>query len=210
MVYDILVNFKKNAYEFYEWDKKDDIKNIKAIPVIKVDNKTLLDFTKYSLVVDNDFLKKIENKTEIYAGKITKSIKHACILYNEITSLALVFDDTGKVIGKSKLLFDEEIDLIESNQDKKIEKIEYKIIKKDFYNNMLTRKENYEVMLILKYLDNIFENKKEDEINYLFYECFNKKENDYMKSYLNLKNEVLNNSLDIIQKLKLVIKQVKK
>ena len=34
-VYDILVNFKKRAYEFYEWNKEDDIEHIKVIPSFK-------------------------------------------------------------------------------------------------------------------------------------------------------------------------------
>ena len=31
-VYDIVVNYKKQAYEFYEWDKSDNITHIKVIP----------------------------------------------------------------------------------------------------------------------------------------------------------------------------------
>ena len=37
--YDILVNYHKIAYEFYDWNKTDDVKHIKVIPTFKVSYK---------------------------------------------------------------------------------------------------------------------------------------------------------------------------
>ena len=210
MVYDILVNFKKNAYEFYEWESKDEIKHIKQVPVFKVDEKTMLHFINYDLMVKKSLLDLINNKTEVYVKQTLNKIKYSCVLFDEKTAIAVIFDDVGKIIGKSKLLFDEEDDIIASNKDINITKIDYKVLKRQMYNNILTRKENIDVMLIIKYLDNIFENKKTSELNYLSYECFNKTENSYIDSYMKLKNKVIDNDKNVIDKIKKVLKQVKK
>ena len=42
-IYDILVNFKKIPYEFYEWNKEDDVKHVKKMPSIKVSDSALYD-----------------------------------------------------------------------------------------------------------------------------------------------------------------------
>ena len=57
--YDILVNYHKIAYEFYDWNKTDDIKHIKVIPTFNVSDECLLDFYNYDINVDNDFLNMI-------------------------------------------------------------------------------------------------------------------------------------------------------
>lgn len=60
--YDILVNYQKIAYEFYDWNKTDDVKHIKVIPTFKVSDKCLQDFYNYDLMVDRTFLDMIKDK----------------------------------------------------------------------------------------------------------------------------------------------------
>ena len=55
----------------------------------------------------------------------------------------------------------------------------------------------------------IYENKKNDEIKYMYFECFNKVEEDNEKAYKNLKNEVLKANLNVIETLKTLIKVLK-
>ena len=38
-IYDLLLNFNENIYEFYDWNKTDNIKHIKKIPIFKIDSK---------------------------------------------------------------------------------------------------------------------------------------------------------------------------
>ena len=41
-IYDIVLNFNKEYYSFYEWNRKDNIINVKKIPLFLVDNECLL------------------------------------------------------------------------------------------------------------------------------------------------------------------------
>lgn len=207
---DILVNFKKNAYEFYEWNYDDNIKHIKKIPSFKVDDNTLLDFINYNIIIDKAFLALIEDKTELYQNKGISKLKYSFILFNNEIALAFVLDDNGMVIGKSKLLFDESDDIVINNNSCDLDNIKYKKINKNNYNKKLTRKENNEILLIIKYIDKIYKENKKEELNYLYFECFNKKINNYNESYKVLKNNILNGNKEIIHKLKTLIKVIKK
>lgn len=209
-VYDILVNFKKKPYEFYEWNKKDDVEHIKVIPSFKVSNKVLYDFINYEIKVNGEFLNQIFEKTQTFSNHLVKTIDYACILYNEYTALAVEFNKEGLIIGKSKLLFDEEDDIISSNIDIKKTDINYLIENKKIIKDNYTRKEINIITNLENYLDNIFIDKKEDEIKYIYFECFNEVESDIKKAYYKLKDNVKDINLCVIDKLRSLIKVLKR
>lgn len=206
-IYDILVNFKKIPYEFYEWNKEDDVKHVKKMPSIKVSDIALYDIFYNDAVVSKNFLDQIKDKTEIFFGRTVKKVKYACVIYNDDVALSILLNDNGEIIGKSKLLFDEEEDVLK--EDVPLKEIDYNIIKKSKKISGLTRREAKIVLLLSKYLDKIYENKKNDEIKYMYFECFNKMEEDNEKAYKNLKNEVLKANLNVIETLKTLIKVLK-
>ena len=206
-IYDILVNFKKIPYEFYEWNKEDDVKHVKKMPSIKVSDSTLYDIFYNDAVVSKNFLDQIKDKTEIFFGRTVKKVKYACVIYNDDVALSILLNDNGEIIGKSKLLFDEEEDVLK--EDVPVKEIDYNIIKKSKKISGLTRRETKIVLLLSKYLDKIHESKKNDEIKYMYFECFNKVEEDNEKAYKNLKNEVLKANLNVIETLKTLIKVLK-
>ena len=206
-IYDILVNFKKIPYEFYEWNKEDDVKHVKKMPSIKVSDSTLYDIFYNDVVVSKNFLDQIKDKTEIFFGRTVKKVKYACVIYNDDVALSILLNDNGDIIGKSKLLFDEEEDVLK--EDVPVKEIDYNIIKKSKKISGLTRREAKIVLLLSKYLDKIHESKKNDEIKYMYFECFNKVEEDNEKAYKNLKNEVLKANLNVIETLKTLIKVLK-
>lgn len=206
-IYDILVNFKKIPYEFYEWNKEDDVKHVKKMPSIKVSDSALYDIFYNDTVVSKNFLDQIKDKTEIFFGRTIKKVKYACLIYNDDVALSILLNDNGEIIGKSKLLFDEEEDVLK--EDVPVKEIDYNIIKKSKKISGLTRREAKIVLLLSKYLDKIHESKKNDEIKYMYFECFNKVEEDNEKAYKNLKNEVLKANLNVIETLKKLIKVLK-
>lgn len=206
-IYDILVNFKKIPYEFYEWNKEDDVKHVKKMPSIKVSDSTLYDIFYNDAVVSKNFLDQIKDKTEIFFGRTVKKVKYACVIYNDDVALSIFLNDNGEIIGKSKLLFDEEEDVLK--EDVPLKEIDYNVIKKAKKISGLTRREAKIVLLLSKYLDKIHESKKNDEIKYMYFECFNKMEEDNEKAYKNLKNEVLKANLNVIETLKTLIKVLK-
>ena len=206
-IYDILVNFKKIPYEFYEWNKEDDVKHVKKMPSIKVSDSVLYDIFYNDAVVSKNFLDQIKDKTEIFFGRTVRKVKYACVIYNDVVALSILLNDNGEIIGKSKLLFDEEDDVLK--EDVPLKEIDYNVIKKVKKISGLTRREAKIVLLLSKYLDKIHESKKNDEIKYMYFECFNKVEEDNEKAYKNLKNEVLKANLNVIETLKTLIKVLK-
>lgn len=206
-IYDILVNFKKIPYEFYEWNKEDEVKHVKKMPSIKVSDRALYDIFYNDAVVSKNFLDQIKDKTEIFFGRTVRKVKYACVIYNDVVALSILLNDNGEIIGKSKLLFDEEEDVLK--EDVPLKEIDYNIIKKSKKISGLTRREAKIVLLLSKYLDKIHESKKNDEIKYMYFECFNKVEEDNEKAYKNLKNEVLKANLNVIETLKTLIKVLK-
>ena len=62
-IYDILLNFKNNFFDFFEWNKSDDIVHIRKIPIIKIKSEDLFNIKNNCVKIDNSFLEKIENKT---------------------------------------------------------------------------------------------------------------------------------------------------
>ena len=209
-VYDILVNFKNKAYEFYEWEQTDAVNHVKKIPSFKVNDLTMYEFTNYDVSVSREFLEKIYDKTEVFYNRMIKKIPYACILFNDEFSLALVFDETGRIFGKSKLLFDESDDVVEKGKDLECYDILYNVTSKEKVSNSFTRKEGKLVLLLTKYLDKIYECQKKDEMKYLYYECFNEEENDFLKAYEKIKQNVLKANFDVINKLKVMVKVLKK
>lgn len=206
-IYDILVNFKKIPYEFYEWNKEDDVKHVKKMPSIKVSDSALYDIFYNEVKISKNFLDQIKDKTEIFFGRAIKKVKYACVIYNDDVALSILLNDNGEIIGKSKLLFDEEEDVLKD--DVPLKEIDYEVIKKSKKISGLTRREAKIVLLLSKYLDKIHESKKNDEIKYMYFECFNKVEEDNEKAYKNLKNEVLKANLNVIETLKTLIKVLK-
>ena len=208
--FDILVNFKKYAYEFYEWEKDDDIKHVKTIPTFRVSLDCLRDFMNCNLIVEKSFLDVIRGKTEVFCKGIIKVLDYCCILFCGEKVVAVVFDNDGNLIGKSNLLFDEADDVVLSCNDLTETKINYKIISKTIHNYNCTRKESKKINYLLNYVNDIYGNNSDYEIRYVYFECFNKMLENNEEAYLELKKQIENYNFDIIEKLTALIKVLKK
>lgn len=207
--YDILVNFKKIAYDFYEWDKDDEIKHIKKILCFKTNEKTIIDFLYNNVKLDLDFLKKIENKTEFFSDRKVRIIKYACVLYCNLECVCFLFDNNGFIIERSKLLFDEADDIISTGNNQKELNIEYSIISPIQKIGNYTRKEINDMNILLKYINNLYEKNKIDELKYLYYECFKKEEDSSEKFLLKFKESIKSGDFVVINKLNALLKLIK-
>ena len=79
-IYDVLVNFNdKEIYEFFEWEKDDNIEHIRRIPIFKVSPKNFIDFKTKKIKVEEEFLNKIKNKTEIFCNKTINYIEYCTV-----------------------------------------------------------------------------------------------------------------------------------
>src|SRR5574344_856088 len=179
-IYDILVNFKYPLYDFFEWNSNDGIKDLKKIPFYRVSSETLDDFKNKRIKINN-ILPDIYNQTQVYTNKKKANIEYACVLSDTIEAVAYLFNNKGVLIGKSRLMFSEENEVLRYSSSIPILNIEYEIINNDKTDVYKTRSE----IRMDKYLLNEINNINDiDKLNYIYYECFN-------TSALNPKSEIL-------------------
>ncbi len=175
-IYDILLNFNTNFLEFYEWNLNDEILHIRKIPLFRVKKTQLYDFKNCTLKIDPLFLKNIYNKTEIFKGRNKKIIKY-CFLIGSIDDVIAVYlDENGKMIYKSDLLIDESEEVLEVINEVEETDIKYQklsINKVDFR----TRNEKEKINYILKNINKT----TPDKLKYLYYDCFDIKEENIDK-----------------------------
>lgn len=190
-IYDCITNFFNEYYDFFEWDKKDNFTHFKKIPIIKVaDNEFKTIFTN-NIQIDNELLKKIKNKSEIYQDKFNKD-KYYLLITNNESILALMFNNNGQSIKRSSLYVDEELDIITT-----LRRIDYKTINYQIINKLKPKfKTRNDVKIeeyLLKELNKLSIKKDNDKITYLYYECFNKYELNTKKA-LNILIKNINNT----------------
>lgn len=113
-VYDLLVNFQDGLklYDFYEWNSNDQIEHIKKICLIKVKSNEMNDILKFNIRVDDSFLENINSKTEVFKGNKVAVIPYACLFTDGNRVVAVEFFDDSMSVYKSKLMIDEEEDII--------------------------------------------------------------------------------------------------
>lgn len=168
-IYDILLNFNKEIYDFYEWNKIDKITHIKKIPIFRIKGRNLKEIINNNIMFNKEFLDKIKNKTEIFSHK-NKIIKYAFLLTDSKSIIAININNN---ILYSKLLLEEEMDsLIIASKLKEIN-IEYKIKSK----KIVILKTRKEIALEKNILKEINKNNIE-ELKYIYFEYFNKRCND--------------------------------
>ena len=172
--------------------------------IMYIINEYNKDYTKAGI------LEKIENKTEAFSPSKIMKIDFACVIFNNDIALALKMNKEGKVIGRSKLLFEESDDLVFSGMDLKEECIEYKINSKIEYNPICTRKEFNIINNLCKYINSIYKDNCYDELKFIYLECFNHEELDMEKIYDKLINSLSNVNFNVINKLTSLVKTVKK
>lgn len=199
-IYDILLNFidGDRIYEFFEWEYKDIVEHIKQIPTLKVDDKTFNDFIYNDIVVSNDFLELIKNKTSTYKEKI----EYACIITNEDRCYAFEFNKGGKIVFKSSLLIDEEEDVISCARKMPISTINYEVNKNNnIVNNNFTRKEERDANLLKREIISTYEYKDYEKLNYLYNEAYKEDNLDISEKYKRLISDIDNNFSANLKKL---------
>ena len=97
-IYDIVLNFNKEYYSFYEWNRKDNIINVKKIPLFLVDNECF-NIIKYDNVcVSKDFINVIRDKTYTYTrSKLGPSL----LISNNKEVIAIMFNENGNLISEN-------------------------------------------------------------------------------------------------------------
>lgn len=177
-IYDILLNFNEELYDYYEWKESDYIEYVKKIPLVKVKTEDYRKIRDYKVVVPQEVLDKIYNTTEVYVDKTVKLIEYACVFTNGEEVIAVEFNYRGFSIMKSNLLIDESDEIIEISDKLKEVELKYEVISKEESNKFITRNESEKLMFLNREIKMLYRDKNGDKLKYLYYECFNKREND--------------------------------
>lgn len=209
-VYDLLLNFSEDVYDFYEWSDKDDIERIKKIPFFKISTKTLYDFFKKNIKVGKNFLEEIKNITQRY--DLTK-LEYACVFTDGITAIAIEFNKDGYSMYKSRLQLEDEEELLRYVKRENEQEIVYDIVSDEGELVFLSRKEIKIRKFLDKEINKIYQNKEYSKLEYLYLECFDsiEKNPEIMKERLlnDIKYE-LDDKYFIIYELLLLFSQKKK
>ena len=195
-IYDILVNFNdKEVYEFFEWEKDDNIEHIRKIPIFKVKPQEFNDFKNNKIKVDQSFLNKIKNKTEMFCNTSIEYIEYCAIITDGMDLVVIEFDKEGEYILKSSMLLDEMEDTLDESELIDDENIKYTVLNKEInINRFVTRFENKIKSEIELEIKKLVENKNFKKLKYLYYEWFNKKDND-MDSIINNLSDITNEEI---------------
>ena len=168
-IYDIYLNLNETLYDFFDWNKNDKIIHIKKIPVIKVNEETFKTLTSNQIKVDDELLLQIYSKTEIWNmnGKI-----NYCSLFSDNNNIiAIEFNKSGKSIKKSFVYIDEELEVLEI-----INKLNEKIISFEVLNNQKNVFKTRNQIKEDDFINQELKNMDESRLNYIYFECFGKRE----------------------------------
>ncbi len=168
--YDIILNWNENeAYEFYEWNDTDYLELIKKIPLIRIKHKIFLDLVSNKIKVSPEFLNMIQDKTLISGKNLINNITYAALLTDNKNVIAIEFDKEGNSISYSKLLIDDELNVLESTFNLKEYNLEYEILNKLPLNSNI-RQENEAKKVISLEINNLYQKKDLSKLKYLYYE----------------------------------------
>lgn len=176
-IYDILINLQKKLYDFYEWNHSDEILHVRKIPIFTIDSDDLYNIKNNVVKFDASFLNKISNRCEIFTNKNVKIMKYVCLISDTNEIIVIEITGDGYKNRSSKLLIDEELDVIEVSENIDKEKIDYKIEQCEDINCFKTRKE----LKINDYINRHLKEDNYDKLKYLYLECFDKEESDIKK-----------------------------
>ncbi len=167
-IYDVILNFQKNYYQFFEWEPDDKIINISKISLYRVSDEDIIYLKENDIKVKENFIKKIKEDNKHHK-------KIMCIVSNGKIALAILFNDRGLLLKRSSLIFEEEEEAIALSNNLKVTKISYeKNINRHYKNKLRLEKEKKDIISsYIKETDDIL------TLKYLYYECYEKELNDF-------------------------------
>lgn len=175
-IYDIFLNFDKEIIDFYDWNNDDKIIHIRKVPVFKVKTEAIYDFYCNKIKLTQEFMKIIENKTEVFMNRELIKIPYCCLFTDGNMVIAYKLDNKGIVVEKSMLFLQEELEVIDFCERMNVFNIEYETIKNEVTTNFKTRYEKYLYKFLSNQINNLDNKNDIAKLKYLYYECFNVKE----------------------------------
>ena len=189
-IYDIILNFNQEFYEFYEWEKKDNLFLVKKIPLYKVETKVLDDLLTKKIKFDDPIVLEINNKCEVIDHKKTKKIKYAALFTDSYRVVALNLNDKFEISKISDLLLDEAYNILNISKRCNLVFPAYNIIGSNKNEYFLTRNELKIKKYLLTELKKINLEHDKEKLRYLYFEYFNKTPSNDINIYDELLNSI--------------------
>lgn len=199
-IYNIHLNFNKMYFDFYEWNDNDDIIHIKKIPIIRTNTNTFKTIISHKIKLNQKDLENIEKKTEI-SNKDYKL--NGLIITDTKNVIALKFDYYGNKTMMSSFSLEDEYNILHNSNKLKETNINYKIIRKNNYI-FETRQEIDQKEYLLKNISIL----PFDTLKYIYYECFDKEENDHKTMKRNIINQIQQNNFILNNKIYNILKPI--
>ena len=156
---DVLLNLDEIAYDFYEWQKNDDIKKYKRIPIIHISNQALRVMLQYRVIISKKWLDKHNFKKPIL------------IFTTRNDNLAIEFREDGKELYRSRLTLEDDLKVCEASISLNQEKISFQKAEKVPILKEL-RVASREKQMIEIELKTIEASHNFEKLSYLYYEWF--------------------------------------
>lgn len=196
-IYDVVANFNDIPYDFFEWNKIDDITHLKKVIIIKTDSQVLNDLINKKVKVSEDLLKYIKNKTEFYSKSDSNLI---AIFTNGYINICIKFTKDGINKYKSFLQIEEDDEVLElSNRLNEID-FNYQIFGEANICQFKTRKETEAYNYIVDKIDDLYNKNDVMKLKYIYYDCFDKFEDNKNKIYEEIKQSI-NNNFEVLNKI---------
>jgi len=178
-IYDIVLNFQKNYYNFFEWNRTDNIKNIYKISLYHIKDEDIYNLKNNKIKVSENFISKIKEENP-------KHKKIICLVSNGKISIGLLFDKDGNLQKRSSLIFEEETEVNALARTLPLTKIEY-LTNIDINPSNLIRIEIEKKEILKDYITNLTDTAT---LKYLYYEYFNEECNEISKIKFKLLQEL--------------------
>jgi len=197
-IYDILLNFQKEFYDFYEWNQDDEIIHIRKIPLFYINNKDYSTIKNSTVCFEKEFCDKIHNRTERFKKINVSLLSYVFLISNGKETMALKLGKNGIVTHKSSLLLEENDEISEMAEDLKLYSLNYKVIK-THKPSFQTRYEKENILEISNKLRILYNHKEDAKIKFLYLECFGEIENDVNIAFNKLQREILYNNKSVLK-----------
>lgn len=193
-IYDIILNFNDELYECFEWEIGDSLLHVKKIPIFRIQKKEYYNIKNNKVIFDKDFLQKIFKQNNVYKSSRVNGEQYISLIAFEEEVIAIKLNNKGEVIQKSHLLIDEERSVLKVVHRLELDSLNYKILNSDNDHPYLTRKEKEDIRKIINKITELYKNKEQNKLKYLYLECFGKQEKNIDVIFEKLKTEVIKTS----------------
>lgn len=181
-IYDILVNFNDSyLFDFFEWNMNDSIENLKKVRLYHISTNCMDELIENQVCVSTYFLEEIFKTCEVYTKNSVKTFPYVCLFSDGIRVIAIEFDSKGLSQEKSKLILEEEEDVLEIVEDMEVYDLSYHVVEKENNRFFLTRKELKMRKYLMSEIESAYHEKAYEKLKFLYEEYFEKEGMSYQK-----------------------------